>query len=563
MLQSLTIRDFVIVDTLELDFQAGFTALTGETGAGKSILIDALSLALGARSEGSGVVRMNAAKADITALFDISSRKVVRTWLAQNELQNDADEATCVVRRVIDKTGRSKSFINGVAVPLSQLKELGENLLDIHGQFEHHRLFSRQAQRGLLDDFAGNQTKLVDTAEHFATWKQLQAQRLQFEQDQAAIVREREDLQDHVRELGALKFTLLGWQNLQDEQRRLANAASLIEAAEAGLETLTASDSAVLGQLETLSVQLKRESQADAALADAAEMVESATVQIKEASHALRNYLRHLEPDPARLAQADRQIAAIQDCARKYRIEPSAIADVFAKKTARLSLLNTTQSIEQIQAQEQAAEQQYLLAAQELSKRRKTAATKFAKAISQSMQELAMPGGRLEVALVASPPSAEGLEAVEFSVAAHEGQAVGLLGKVASGGELSRISLAIQMIASAKAGVPTLIFDEVDSGIGGRVADVVGRLLAQLGRKFQVLTVTHLPQVAAYANQQLLVAKSLNAQKVVTSHITVLDAAARVEEIARMLGGASITKATRSHAQEMLTQAVSQAVTIP
>ncbi len=555
MLQSLTIRDFVIVDTLELDFQAGFTALTGETGAGKSILIDALSLALGARSEGGAIVRANAVKADITALFDVSARKAVRAWLSQNELGNEAEEATCVVRRVIDKTGRSKSFINGAAVPLSQLKELGESLLDIHGQFEHHRLFSRQAQRGLLDDFAANQAKLADTAKHFAVWKQLQAQRLQFEQDQAAIVREREDLQDHVRELSALKFSVTGWQNLQDEQRRLANAASLIEAAEAGLETLTEGDSAALNQLESLSVRLKRESQSDAGLADAAEMVESATVQVKEASHALRNYLRHLEPDPARLAQADREIAAIQDCARKYRIEPSVIADVLEAKTARLSLLNTTQSFEQIKAQESLAEQQYLTAAQELSKRRKNAAGKFAKAVSQSMQELAMPGGRFEVELVPAAPSAEGLEAIEFSVAAHEGQTAGLLGKVASGGELSRISLAIQMIASAKAGVPTLIFDEVDSGIGGRVADVVGRLLAQLGAKFQVLTVTHLPQVAAYANQQLLVAKSLNTQKMVTSQISVLDDAARVEEIARMLGGASITKATRSHALEMLAQA--------
>ncbi len=549
MLQSLIIRDFVIVDSLELDFESGFTALTGETGAGKSILIDALSLALGARAEAS-VVRLGQAKAEIVAEFALARVPFARAWLATHELADD-DTNMCLFRRVIDANGRSKGFINGTSVTLTQMRDLAALLIDIHGQHEHQSLMKRDAQLALLDDFADNANVLAEVGIKHGKWAELAATRASREANEAAVARESEELQYQIGELDRLKFAPVSWEGAINEQRRLANAAELIASTERAIETLSEAENSALTQVENVATDLEASSESDPALTETVALIESAGVELREAVTALRHYLRKLDVDPARLADVDREIASVQEIARKYRIEAARIPDVLQKKRERLAALGGGQSLDELIAAEQAALATYTESAKKLSKTRQLAARKFAANVTQSLQQLAMPGGKFSVEFVAREPSASGLEACEFQVAPHEGQPPGSLAKIASGGELSRVSLAIQMMASAKGGVATLIFDEVDAGIGGRVAEVVGRLLRALGSQHQVLAVTHLPQVAACALHQFQVAKATRAGVTATS-IAPLTEKHRVEEIARMLGGITITAATRKAAKEML-----------
>lgn len=552
MLRSLTIRDFVIVDSLELDFESGFTALTGETGAGKSIMIDALSLALGARAEGN-VVRVGQSRAEIAAEFDLADIKAARRWLKDNELADD-DANICLFRRVLDAGGRSKSFINGTSVTLSQMRDLAEHLIDIHGQHEHQTLLKRDAQLGLLDDFAGNATLLADVAAKHGAWSQLANMRAAREANEAAIAREFEDLSWQITELDKLKFTPDRWQETLADHRRLANAASLIAAAETAVNGLAESDNDVLTQIDELAGDLNDAAETDPALKEAVDLIASASVELREAATSLRHYLRKLDVDPARLSELDREIADVQEIARKFRIEPTRIPEYLQQKRDRLASLGGGQSLDALIEQEQAAHATFMETAKKLTKTRQTAARKFAAEVTQSLQQLAMPGGKFAVEFAPRDASASGLEACEFQVAAHEGQPLGALAKIASGGELSRVSLAIQMMASAKGGVGTMIFDEVDAGIGGRVAEVVGRLLRALGSKHQVLAVTHLPQVAACAMNQFQVAKMAR-DGVATTTINALSPAKRVDEIARMLGGITITAATKKAAEEMLENA--------
>jgi DNA repair protein RecN (Recombination protein N) len=552
MLRSLTIRDFVIVDSLELDFESGFTALTGETGAGKSIMIDALSLALGARAEGN-VVRVGQSRAEITVEFDLADIKAARRWLKDNELADD-DANICLFRRVLDAGGRSKSFINGTSVTLSQMRDLAEHLIDIHGQHEHQTLLKRDAQLGLLDDFAGNATLLADVAAKHGSWSQLANMRAAREANEAAIAREFEDLSWQIGELDKLKFTPARWEETLADHRRLANAASLISAAETAVNGLAEADNDVLSQIDELAGDLNDAAETDPALKEAVDLIASASVELREAATSLRHYLRKLDVDPARLSELDREIADVQEIARKFRIEPTRIPEYLQQKRDRLASLGGGQSLDALIEQEQAAHAAFMESAKKLTKTRQTAARKFAAEVTQSLQQLAMPGGKFAVEFAPREASASGLESCEFQVAAHEGQPLGALAKIASGGELSRVSLAIQMMASAKGGVGTMIFDEVDAGIGGRVAEVVGRLLRALGAKHQVLAVTHLPQVAACAMNQFQVAKVAR-DGVATTTINALSPAKRVDEIARMLGGITITAATRKAAEEMLENA--------
>jgi len=552
MLTSLTIRDFVIVDTLELDFQAGFTALTGETGAGKSIMIDALSLALGARAEGNPV-RVGQQKAEIAAEFDLTHNAMARRWLNDNELADD-DLNVCIFRRVIDAAGRSKSFLNGISVTLSQMRDLSEKLVDIHGQHEHQTLLKRDAQLSLLDDFASHTALLQETASTFSTWSQLANIRAARQQNEAAIAREFEDLSWQITEVEKLNFTLPRWEETLADQRRLANASSLIASTEAAIDGLADSDTDIISEIEHLASDLNEAAASDPALNDSVTLINSASVELREAVSGLRQYLRKLDVDPQRLAELDREIADVQEVARKFRVEPARIPEYLQQKRDRLSSLGGGQSLDNLIAKEQAAEAAYQLVAKKLTKSRQTAAKKFAAEISKSLQTLAMSGGKFEVQFSPREAGASGLESCEFQVAAFEGQALGSLAKFASGGELSRVSLAIQMMASAKGGVTTMIFDEVDAGIGGRVAEVVGRLLLSLGDKDsrnQVLAVTHLPQVAACAANQFQVAKATRDGHTTTT-ITPLNKKARVDEIARMLGGITITSATKKAAEEML-----------
>jgi DNA repair protein RecN (Recombination protein N) len=549
MLRSLTIRDFVIVDRLELEFAPGYTVLTGETGAGKSILIDALAMVLGARAEAI-VVRGGAERAEVSAEFDLAGRADIGRWLKECELAGD-DEAL-LVRRVIDASGRSRGFINGHAATAAQLREAGELLVDIHGQHEHQSLLRAAAQRELLDGYGG----LLDAADRMAAlyrvWQQKRENRISLETNAAAFAAEREQLEWQVKELESLKFTPDEWPELTAEHSRLAHAANLIEAAQGAVEALAEGDGASLPRLNAIAARLEGLIEYDPKLREILNTLESARIELQEATHALRRYGERLELDPQRLREVEGRLDAIHTAARKHRVQPEALPAKLEAAKARLQELGEGGDVEGLRQAEEEAHAACVAEAKKLSSARKKAARKLSDRVTEAMQELAMQGGAFEIAFVAAPEvTARGLENVEFLVAAHKGTAPQPLAKVASGGELSRLSLAVQTVASQVAQVPTLIFDEVDAGIGGRVAEIVGKMLKQLGGKHQVMCITHLPQVAASADQQWQVTKGTANGKVL-SKVTVLSKEQRVEEIARMLGGVKITETTRKHAAEML-----------
>jgi DNA repair protein RecN (Recombination protein N) len=550
MLLQLNIRDFVIVDRLALEFAAGFGALTGETGAGKSILVDALSLALGERAEAS-VVRTGAEKAEVSAEFDVTPDSPLADWLKANDFDTDS----CLLRRVVDASGRSRAWLNGTAVTLGQLREAADFLCDIHGQHAHHSLLRADAQRDLLDAHANAQALVREVAERFADWRKLREARKAAEQDVAATARERELLDWQVKELAALGFEPQAWQETEQEQRRLGHAASLLEASDAALAALDDGDAGTLNALQHASGRLTELTEVDAALGEAAQLFEGALIQLEESALALRRYRDHLDLDPARLAELDARIDAVTQMARKHRVPPEELPEVLARLEARLAELTLAADPAALAAREKEAAAAYHKVAKRLSKERQHAAAKLGEAVTHAMQELAMPGGRFEIVLDAlangDGGASYGLETVEFLVTANAGQPPRPLAKVASGGELSRIGLALQVIASQSHAAGTLIFDEVDVGIGGRVAEIVGHMLKQLGSDRQVLCVTHLPQVAACAHWQWSIRKETVGENTV-SRVTALDAAGRIEEIARMLGGVKITETTRQHAREML-----------
>ena len=549
MLRSLTIRDFVIVEKMELEFDSGFTVLTGETGAGKSILIDALALVLGQRADAL-VVRQGAERAEVSAEFDIGALKHVKKYISNQELTDEGD--ACLVRRVIDASGRSRAFINGTAVTATQLRELGEFLVDIHGQHQHQSLARAPAQRELVDAYGKLEAQAEKVAIAHRDWRDKAERRRAFETNAAAYVAERERLEWQVNDLAQLEFKAEEWPELTAEHSRLAHAASLIEAAEFGMETLSEGEGASLAQVNGVIARFKHLLDYDPKLKEVLDVLEPAQVQLQEAVYSLRHYQQKLDLDPKRLRDAEQRMDAIHSAARKYRTDPEQLPEMLAKARARLDELSLAGDADALRKLEEAAHEVCVNEAKKLSTGRRKAAKQLAEKVTAAMQDLAMGGGVFDVALNAlEEPSAHGLENIEFLVSAHKGMTPQPLGKVASGGELSRISLAIQTITSQIAQVPTLIFDEVDAGIGGRVAEIVGKLIKDLGKKHQVMCITHLPQVAACGDQQWQVAKSSPNGKV-TSKVTVLDKKERVEEIARMLGGVKITDTTRKHAAEML-----------
>jgi DNA repair protein RecN (Recombination protein N) len=552
MLRALSIRDYVIVERLDLELASGFTALTGETGAGKSILIDALMLALGDRAD-PGVVRAGAQRAEVSADFDVEAMPHVREWLAAQDF--DEGDAACIARRTVDATGRSRGFVNGRPATAAQLRDLGDLLVDIHGQHEHQLLLKRDRQRMLLDAYAGSETLARDVAARFAAWRKVAEQRIARERAQATSARERELLAHEMRDLETLAFEPRQWQEDQAEHRRLAHAQELIATVSECAEALDESEGAATARLAAVASRLAQAAALDPELEEARRDAETAGVHALEAAHQLRRYLQKLEVDPGRLGQLDSRIKAVFDSARKYRVDPAELPVALEERRARLAELGGEESLEKLKEQEAAGERAYREAASELTKMRRGAARRLASEVTKTMQKLAMPGGRLEVTLEPLiAPAAGGLEAVELQVAAHEGQTLAPLARVASGGELSRLSLAIQVLLSGNASVPTLIFDEVDSGIGGGVAEVVGQLLQTLSRHHQVLSVTHLAQVAVHARQQLRVAKQPGARGTFAT-VAALGSDERVDEVARMLGGLKITEATRRHAAEMLQNA--------
>src|SRR5574343_672261 len=553
MLCRLVIRDFVLVRELELDFLPGFGALTGETGAGKSLLIDALAFVLGERVE-AGLIRSGAPRAEVTAEFDAATDPAFVAWFAEQAIPLETGEGV-LIRRVLEAGGRSRAMINGVPVTLQQVRTVGEWLLDIHGQHAHQSLLRADAQRQLLDDFGQLQRQARQVAVAWREWsaaRQLLADAGKRSGDMEA---RRETLAWQIKALSELANDEpdWGWQALGEEQSRLAHAASLIELVQGTVDTLGEGDEPLISLIGRLQHRLQEGAALDTRLQEPTDLLQAAGSELAEALTLLRRHLDRFEVDPARLAEVERRMAAMLEQARKHQVAPVALPTLYQTLNDEAASVAEATDMVALEARVKAAASAYAEAAAVLTKARTKAAKTLSKGVSDAMQELALGGGQCRIALlpVDGEGSAHGNERVEFQVSGLAGTDWRSLAKVASGGELSRISLAIQVVTSACTAVPTLIFDEVDVGIGGSVAEVVGRLLAKLGEQRQVLCVTHLAQVAARAGWQWQVSKA-KAEGGFQSCVTVLDDAARVQEIARMLGGVEITERTRAHAAEML-----------
>src|SRR5256712_1761276 len=550
MLLHLSIRDFAIVDRLELEFRPGFTALTGETGAGKSILIDALSMTLGDRT-GSEQVRSGAERADVTAEFAIDSLPGIGDWLHEYALGGNPNRL--LLRRVVDANGRSRAFITGHPATINQMREAGDRLVDIHGQHAHQSLLRPEAQRMVLDAHAGLASLAQETGGAHRELQRLRRARLDHENNAAARDAEREQLGWQLEELSRLALAPGEWETIQSEHGRLAHAATLMEGVRDAIDSLSESENAALGALSGVLSRLRPLTEFDGLLRDTIAVLESAEAQLQEAAYALRHYADRIELDPKRLHEVEQRLEAVHNAARKFRARPEALPEVLASLRVRLKDLEMTADLEALALQEQAARSRYGGLATRLSAERNKAATKLGREVNAAMKELAMSGGGVGGGLrpVLPDGSGPGNGKGRVLVAAQTGHLPAPSAKVVSGGELSRISLAIQVITSRAAAVPTLIFDEVDAGIGGAVAEVVGKKLGTLGRERQVLCVTHLPQVAAQAREQWSVSKGTESGSA-RSRVAVLDPKSRIEEIARMLGGVAITATTRKHAAEML-----------
>jgi len=551
MLRLLSIRNFVVVETLDLEFDGGFSVLTGETGAGKSILLDALALLLGDRFE-LRQLKPGAERAELAAAFEVADHPGVGTWLAEHDLA--AGESTLLLRRTLDAQGRSRAWINGRPATLAQLKEIGEQLVDLHGQHAHQSLVAADVQRSLVDAFGGFTALGRETAGAWHAWHAAVEKRDAAVQAAAASAAERDLLDTTRRELAALHLSADEWASLSQTQSRLAHAAALLEAAAAAEAALSESDDALGRRLSALIAKLAANTAHDPALADIVALLEPARIQIDEAARALRSYRQKLDLDPSELARVEERLAAVHDTARKHRVRPEALPALLADTEARLAALAESADAPRLAARAAEAEALYRTLADELSAKREFAASELETRVTEAMQHVAMAGGRLEIALEPlAVPASYGVEQIEFRVASHPKQPLGPLAKVASGGELSRIALAIQVVTSEIGEVPTLVFDEVDAGIGGAVAATVGRLLQSLGARRQVLCVTHLPQVAAFADAHYRVTKRGDAETV-RAEVEELGDGARIEEIARMLAGTAITAKTRAHARELLEQ---------
>ena len=545
MLRTLQIRDFVIVTEAEINFEAGFTVFSGETGAGKSILIDALALALGERADAS-VLRHGATRADICAVFDVP--EALGHWLAEHDL-SAADEL--VLRRVVDTQGRSRGYINGSAVTLTQLREVGEHLVDIHGQHAHQSLLKADIQREMVDSHGAHFALRQHVSQAWKAWRKVERQLALSEQDASVLGAARERLEWQLSELDRLALGATEWDDVSAEQTRLANAQSLLDGAAQALASLDADDESahhrVVSALQKTSQLLRH----DPALQTVNESLESARISIGEAVSDLNAYLSRVELDPERLTVVDERMRIIFDLARKFKTEPEQLYALHASLRTEHEALSASADIEALRASAIQLKVNYDAYAATLTAARQQAARDLSEQVSAAMQTLAMAGGQFNIEVSQAPASVQGQDLVEFLVAGHAGTPPKPLAKVASGGELARISLALSVIASRAARVPTLIFDEVDSGIGGAVAEVVGNLLRELGQRHQVLCVTHLPQVAARGQQHFQVSKQ-QANGTTESSISKLPADLRIEEVARMLGGIKITPTTRKHAQELL-----------
>jgi DNA repair protein RecN (Recombination protein N) len=554
MLNHLYIRDFAIVQKLELAIESGLTVLTGETGAGKSVLIDALALALGERAE-SGVIRHGCERTEVAAGFDLKAGQDAAKWLQAHDLFEDGE---CLLRRVVERDKGSKAYINGRPVPVQMQRELGELLVDVHGQHEHQSLLKRDAQRQVLDDYAGLGTQIDSLGEFFSALRGLEMRRESLSREGADRTARIDFLRFQVKELEALKLTPEEIPQIEDEHKRLANGAELMQGAQTIANNLYDDDeNAVSGRINQSIRQLEGLSEYDAKLGALINLLNEAVVQVDEAASQLHQYLDGLDIDPARLEWLEGRIAALHDLSRKHHVKAEDLPSVLTHlKTELADIEDFDVNLEKLDKDIKDARTAYLKLANEVSRERAKAAKQLSVEITQEMQKLGMPGGHFEITLTPLPKdelSASGLERIEYQVSANPGQPVKPLTKVASGGELSRISLALQVVTARIGRIPTLIFDEVDVGIGGGVAEIVGAQLRTLADSRQVLCITHLAQVAAQGHHHLQVTKETAANTTIT-HIGPLTAKERVQEVARMLGGVEITRQTLDLAAEMLSR---------
>jgi DNA repair protein RecN (Recombination protein N) len=552
-LRHISLRDFVIVRELDLNLSQGFSVLTGETGAGKSILIDALQMALGERAD-SGAVREGATRCEVSAEFDCPAQAHAVLEDAGFEVSD-----TLLLRRSVDTQGKSRAWVNGSQATATQLRALGEMLLDIHGQHAWQSLTRPDAVRGLLDAYAGLNTEGLKSAWH--AWRQAQQAVQTARNAQDSLSREQERLAWQIGELDKLAPALDEWDELNSHHTRLSHAQALIDAGQNAIGSLDGDEASRLGKatgalglLSQAITQLQDQAHVEPEFQSIAEVLQSSLAQAEDAAHSLQTYLRKTDLDPDRLKELDQRMSQWLSLARRYKRPPEELAALLASWKQELNALEAASDLEGLEAQEKSASLAYQTEAKKLSQQRKKAAPKLAQAVTSAMQNLGMQGGRFEVALISLEQAAQhGLEDIQFLVAGHAGSTPRPVGKVASGGELSRIALAIAVTTSELGEAGTLIFDEVDSGVGGAVAETVGRLMKQLGMHRQVLAVTHLPQVASCADHHLLVSKA-SSKEGVSSSVTPIAGEQRVTEIARMLGGEKLSATTLAHAREMLTK---------
>lgn len=552
MLMNLQVRDFAIVERIDIEFEPGMTVLTGETGAGKSILVDALGLVLGERGNAQ-LVREGAKRAEFAAEFDVSDLEEAVAWLNEQALDMDGE---CLLRRVINADGRSRAFINGNPVPLTQLKMLGELLVDIHGQHFHQSLGRRAVQRDLLDYYGELLEQRAATSTCYSQWTAV-ADRLSHLLDAEANRASRLDLLSfQLQELETLAPEAGEIEELGRERQILQNSGRLAAGISATLDALMDSDSGnANGFISEAARSLSALSQFDPALVPLIEMLDSAAIQVSETAETLRRYGDKIDMDPQRRDWVEERLDAFQSVARKHRSKPNELPALQQRLQQEFDeLTNSAERSRELELQSATLRQQYLAKADALSVARSKAAASFSAAVTDAMSSLGMPGGIFEVSLTRRDESSArpfGIDDVEFRISANPGQKPQPLAKIASGGELSRMSLAIQVIASDGSSIPTMVFDEVDSGVGGAVAEMVGRRLQEIGEHRQVLCVTHLPQVASLADQHFRISKVSDGKSTRTG-LKVLGKAERIQELARMLGGVEITRKTLEHAEEML-----------
>ncbi len=543
-LRRIVLRDFVIVRELELDLAQGFTVLTGETGAGKSILIGALQLVTGGRAD-VGVIREGAERTEVSAEFDTTD--ALAQWLDGAGFEGGD---SLLLRRTVDLQGKSRAWINGSTATATQLRELGEQLLDIHGQHAWQSLTRPDAVRGLLDAYA--QVSATPLASLWQHWRQTQNELAQAQSAQESLQHERERLAWQIGEIAKLAPLPDEWNSLNTEHARLSNAQALLDAAQGALQSLDDDEHSALTALNSACQRLQQQEQHEPHFRELAEVLASSLAQVEDTVHALRSYLHRTEPDPQRLGQLDERLAQWLSLARRYKRSPAELEQLLASWQEELARLDAAADLAALEAAQNAAQQAFMEEARLLSKVRAKNAPQLAAAITLAMQGLGMQGGQFQVALdKVAQPMQSGLEEVSFLVAGHAGSTPRPVSKVASGGELSRLALAIAVTTSQLGTAQTLIFDEIDAGVGGAVAQTVGRLMKQLGSDRQVLAVTHLPQVAASADQHLVVVKQLQGQTTLSS-VAEVRGPQRVTEVARMLGGERLSDATLAHAREML-----------